>query len=177
MLFMKGSPDAPKCGFSRQIVEILTANNIPFASFDILTNEIIRAGLKTYSDWPTFPQLFVTGEFVGGLDIIKEIASGGDLKTQLGEENLSIFYVDLLIILLANNYYLRSYIRSFFHSLYFVLFYLLVLPVSGPLDKKHIFSSFGPSPELARSFKIFFFDNFDHNIRLPIGVTFLIPSF
>ena len=88
MLFMKGSPDAPKCGFSRQIVEILTSNNIPFASFDILTDETVRAGLKTYSDWPTFPQLYVTGEFVGGLDIIKEIAHGGDLKTQLGEENI-----------------------------------------------------------------------------------------
>ena len=85
---MKGSPDAPKCGFSRQIVEILTSNNIPFASFDILTDETVRAGLKTYSDWPTFPQLYVTGEFVGGLDIIKEIAHGGDLKTQLGMENI-----------------------------------------------------------------------------------------
>ena len=175
---MKGSPDAPKCGFSRQIVEILTANNIPFASFDILTNETIRAGLKTYSDWPTFPQLYVTGEFVGGLDIIKEIASGGDLKTQLGEENLSISYNDLLIILLANYCYLRSYIRSFYHSLHFGLFfYLLVLTVSGPVDKRHIFSSFCPSPELAIFFKTFFFDNFDHIIQLPIGVTFLIPSF
>ena len=84
MLFMKGSPSTPKCGFSRQIIEILMANGIPFASFDILTDETIRAGLKTFSDWPTFPQLYVNGDFVGGLDIIKEIANEGDLKTQLG---------------------------------------------------------------------------------------------
>ena len=84
MLFMKGSPSAPRCGFSRQITEILSTNDIPFASFDILNDENIRAGLKTYSDWPTFPQLYVFGEFVGGLDVIKELSSGGDLKSQLG---------------------------------------------------------------------------------------------
>ena len=84
MLFMKGSPAAPRCGFSRQITEILSSNNIPFASFDILSDESVRAGLKTLSDWPTFPQLYVHGEFVGGLDIIKEIATSGDLASELG---------------------------------------------------------------------------------------------
>ena len=81
---MKGSPAAPRCGFSRQITEILSSNNIPFASFDILSDESVRAGLKTLSDWPTFPQLYVHGEFVGGLDIIKEIATSGDLASELG---------------------------------------------------------------------------------------------
>ena len=81
---MKGSPAAPRCGFSRQITEILSLNNIPYASFDILTDENVRAGLKTLSDWPTFPQLYVRGEFVGGLDIIKEIATSGDLASELG---------------------------------------------------------------------------------------------
>jgi Grx4 family monothiol glutaredoxin len=84
MLFMKGSPSVPKCGFSRQIVEILQSNNIPFASFDILSDEEVRAGLKTYSDWPTYPQLYVNGVLMGGLDIVKEMAAQGDLKEQLG---------------------------------------------------------------------------------------------
>lgn len=81
---MKGSPTAPRCGFSRQITEILSSNDIPYASFDILSDENARAGLKTLSDWPTFPQLYVHGEFVGGLDIIKEIAASGNLASELG---------------------------------------------------------------------------------------------
>ena len=76
MLFMKGSPDSPKCGFSRAIVDILRVNNIPFSSFDILTDEEVRAGLKTYSDWPTYPQLYVNGALIGGIDIVKELAAG-----------------------------------------------------------------------------------------------------
>lgn len=83
MLFMKGSPAQAKCGFSRKIVEILQTNNIPFASFDILTDEEVRSGLKTYSDWPTYPQLYVKGTLIGGLDIVKEMAESGDLKEQL----------------------------------------------------------------------------------------------
>jgi len=75
MLFMKGVPDAPRCGFSRQIVEILQSKQVPFASFDILGDEEVRAGLKTYSDWPTFPQLYVGGSLIGGLDIVKEMAA------------------------------------------------------------------------------------------------------
>ena len=84
MLFIKGSPSAPKCGFSRQIVEILQSNSIPFASFDILADEEVRAGLKVYSDWPTYPQLYVNGVLVGGLDIVKEMVAQGDLKEQMG---------------------------------------------------------------------------------------------
>jgi Grx4 family monothiol glutaredoxin len=73
MLFMKGSPTAPRCGFSRQVVEILSEAKIGFGSFDILTDEEVRQGLKDYSDWPTYPQLYVKGELVGGLDILKEM--------------------------------------------------------------------------------------------------------
>jgi Grx4 family monothiol glutaredoxin len=90
MLFMKGSPTAPRCGFSRQIVEILQTNEIPFASFDILTDEQVRSDLKVYSDWPTYPQLYVAGEIIGGLDIVKELAAGGDLKKELGIEKLQL---------------------------------------------------------------------------------------
>jgi Grx4 family monothiol glutaredoxin len=85
MLFMKGSPAAPRCGFSRQITEILSENNVPFASFDILTNESVREALKKYSDWPTYPQLYVSGELIGGLDILKDIASSGNLASELGK--------------------------------------------------------------------------------------------
>jgi Grx4 family monothiol glutaredoxin len=84
MLFMKGSPSEPRCGFSRKIVEVLNSNGIAFSSFDILTDQDVREGLKKYSDWPTFPQLYVKSELVGGLDIVKEMAEGGDLKSQFG---------------------------------------------------------------------------------------------
>lgn len=90
MLFMKGSPCQPRCGFSRKIVEILQTNAVPFASFDILTDEEVRAGLKEYSDWPTFPQLYVNGTLAGGLDILQEMAAAGNLKEQLGVQNLSL---------------------------------------------------------------------------------------
>lgn len=73
MLFMKGSPSAPQCGFSRQLVAILRENQVRFGFFDILKDDTVRQGLKTFSDWPTFPQLYMNGEFQGGLDIIKEL--------------------------------------------------------------------------------------------------------
>ena len=86
MLFMKGMPDAPRCGFSRQVVEILRNSDIPFASFDILSDEEVRNGLKTFSEWPTYPQLYVNGALIGGLDIVKEMASDPNvpLSEQLG---------------------------------------------------------------------------------------------
>lgn len=83
MLFMKGNPDAPRCGFSRQIVGILRDEGADFGSFDILEDEEVRSGLKTLFDWPTFPQLYVKGELIGGLDIVKEMAESGELKTVL----------------------------------------------------------------------------------------------
>lgn len=79
MLFMKGLPSAPRCGFSRQIVEILNEQKVPFDAFDILQDNDVRQGLKEYSDWPTFPQLYVEGDFIGGLDIVKEMKQDGSL--------------------------------------------------------------------------------------------------
>jgi Grx4 family monothiol glutaredoxin len=90
VLFMKGSPDVPRCGFSRQIVAILKQNDVPFATFDILSDEDVRQGLKIYSDWPTYPQLYVNGALIGGLDIVKEMAVGGDLKEHLGVTSLQL---------------------------------------------------------------------------------------
>lgn len=91
MLFMKGSPQAPKCGFSRTIVEILQTHSVPFSTFDILTDNDVREGLKVYSEWPTYPQLYVAGEFVGGLDIVKEMVSSGQpLIAALGIDKMTI---------------------------------------------------------------------------------------
>ncbi|XP_008939862.1 PREDICTED: glutaredoxin-3, partial [Merops nubicus] len=81
MLFMKGSPKEPRCGFSRQLVEILNKHNISFSSFDVFSDEEVRQGLKTYSNWPTYPQLYVAGELIGGLDIVKELEASGELDT------------------------------------------------------------------------------------------------
>ena len=83
MLFMKGIPSSPKCGFSRQIVEILDSFDISYDAFNILEDEEVRQGLKEYSDWPTYPQLYVEGDLVGGLDIVREMEEGGDLKELL----------------------------------------------------------------------------------------------
>ena len=83
MLFMKGSPDAPRCGFSRQIVEILKGTGKAFETFDILTDDEVRQGLKTFSNWPTYPQLYVGGELQGGLDIVKEYLENDELADLL----------------------------------------------------------------------------------------------
>ncbi|XP_044096691.1 glutaredoxin-3 [Neovison vison] len=81
MLFMKGTPQEPRCGFSKQMVEILNKHNIQFSSFDIFSDEEVRQGLKTYSNWPTYPQLYVSGELIGGLDVIKELEASDELDT------------------------------------------------------------------------------------------------
>ncbi|XP_077455289.1 glutaredoxin 3 [Stigmatopora argus] len=83
MLFMKGSREEVRCGFSRQIVEILNGAGVDYQTFDILGDEEIRQGLKTYSNWPTYPQLYVKGELVGGLDIVKELRESGELQSVL----------------------------------------------------------------------------------------------
>jgi Grx4 family monothiol glutaredoxin len=83
MLFMKGIPSSPRCGFSRQIVEILDSYNVSYDAFNILEDEEVRQGLKEYSDWPTYPQLYVEGDLVGGLDIVREMEESGDLKDLL----------------------------------------------------------------------------------------------
>ncbi len=78
-LFMKGTPDDPQCGFSAQIVSILAELEIEFKSFDILSDENIRQGIKEYANWPTIPQLYINGKFIGGCDIVRELAASGEL--------------------------------------------------------------------------------------------------
>jgi len=83
MLFMKGHPDEPKCGFSKQFVAIMKEMNAEYGTFDILTDDEVRQGLKTYSNWPTFPQLYIDGELIGGLDIVREMIEAGELQSML----------------------------------------------------------------------------------------------
>jgi len=83
MLFMKGNPDEPKCGFSKQTIALLHSINAEFGTFDILQDDEVRQGLKTFSNWPTFPQLYLDGELLGGLDILKEMHEGGELASTL----------------------------------------------------------------------------------------------
>lgn len=80
VLFMKGNPDQPRCGFSRKIVGLLKDQKVPFSHFDILSDEAVRQQLKIVNNWPTFPQLIVNGEFVGGLDIVQEMVENGELQ-------------------------------------------------------------------------------------------------
>jgi len=79
-LFMKGTPDVPQCGFSLSVANILKHLNIKFESLNVLDNEDIRQGIKSYSDWPTIPQLYVKGKFIGGCDIVKEMFEKGELQ-------------------------------------------------------------------------------------------------
>ncbi|PFX21574.1 glutaredoxin-3-like [Stylophora pistillata] len=83
VLFMKGSPQEPRCGFSRQMIELLNSHEADYSHFDILTDNEVRQGLKVYSNWPTYPQLYVDGELIGGLDIVKELAASGELTSTL----------------------------------------------------------------------------------------------
>lgn len=84
VLFMKGTPDGPRCGFSRQFVAILKKRNIPYSYFDIYTDESVRQGLKVVNNWPTFPQLIVNGEFIGGLDVIKDLIENDEFDDAVG---------------------------------------------------------------------------------------------
>lgn len=79
MVFMKGDRNTPRCGFSKQLIQILNEINVAYETFDILSDEEVRQGLKTYSDWPTYPQVYVNGELQGGLDIVKEMVASGEL--------------------------------------------------------------------------------------------------
>jgi monothiol glutaredoxin len=83
-LYMKGTPQAPMCGFSAQAVGILKSYGVAFGSFDVLSDEAIRQGIKEYADWPTIPQLYIKGEFIGGCDIMTEMHQSGELAGLLG---------------------------------------------------------------------------------------------
>ena len=82
-LFMKGTPDSPQCGFSMAVSNILKHLNVKFKGINVLEDESIRHGIKDYSDWPTVPQLYIKGDFVGGCDIVKEMFEKGELKDLL----------------------------------------------------------------------------------------------
>ena len=88
MLFMKGTPVFPQCGFSAAVVQILSELGVKFKSVDVLKDAEIRQGIKEFSNWPTIPQLYVKGEFVGGCDIVREMFETGELKTLLAEKGL-----------------------------------------------------------------------------------------
>ncbi|MFT5127401.1 MAG: monothiol glutaredoxin [Rhodothermales bacterium] len=83
MLYMKGTPDAPMCGFSKHVSAILKHYNAEFAAANVLEDAELRQGIKDFSDWPTVPQLYVDGEFVGGCDITTELMESGELETML----------------------------------------------------------------------------------------------
>ena len=82
-LFMKGNPEMPQCGFSQRVTEILQSLNLEFDSFDVLSDEDVRQGIKEFANWPTIPQLYIDGKFVGGCDIIEQMDSNGELKKLL----------------------------------------------------------------------------------------------
>ena len=88
VLFMKGTPDQPRCGFSAVVVQILDHLDVPFVGVDVLSDEDIRNEIKSFTDWPTIPQLYVKGEFVGGSDIVREMFQTGELKPFLTEQGV-----------------------------------------------------------------------------------------
>ena len=83
VLFMKGTPTFPQCGFSAHLISILTAEEVSFTSHDVLSDNALRSNIKEYSNWPTIPQLYVKGEFIGGADIVNEMYDSGELSRVL----------------------------------------------------------------------------------------------
>ncbi|MND99854.1 Glutaredoxin-4 [compost metagenome] len=90
VLFMKGTPDAPRCGFSSLAVQILDHVGAAFVGVDVLQDEALRDGIKSFTDWPTIPQLYVKGEFVGGSDIVREMFQAGELQALMVEKGVPL---------------------------------------------------------------------------------------
>ena len=88
ILFMKGTPEAPQCGFSGRVAQILAHMQVPYQGVNVLENGTLREGIKAYSNWPTIPQLYIKGEFVGGCDIVTEMFQNGQLKQTLDEKGI-----------------------------------------------------------------------------------------
>ena len=88
-LFMKGTPDAPQCGFSLAVSNILKIMEVKFKGINVLESQNLREGIKEYSEWPTIPQLYIKNEFIGGCDIVKEMFDNGELKKLFTEKNIS----------------------------------------------------------------------------------------
>lgn len=89
VVFMKGTPAFPQCGFSGQIVQILDYLGVEYKGVNVLSTDDLRQGIKEYADWPTIPQLYVKGEFVGGCDIVREMFQAGELQTFFGENGVA----------------------------------------------------------------------------------------
>ena len=85
MIYMKGTPDLPQCGFSAQTVNVFKSYNVAFGARNVLEDPALRQGIKDFTEWPTIPQVFINGEFVGGCDIINELHQNGELKKLLGQ--------------------------------------------------------------------------------------------
>ena len=90
VLYMKGTPVFPQCGFSAAVVGVLTHLGVPFRGINVLDDMAIREGIKSFSDWPTIPQLYVKGEFIGGCDIIREMFEEGELRPFLAEQGIEL---------------------------------------------------------------------------------------
>ena len=90
VLFMKGTPQFPMCGFSSQVVQILDYMGVEYKGVNVLDNEEVRQGIKEYANWPTIPQLYVKGEFIGGCDIIREMFQDGELATHLTQSGVKV---------------------------------------------------------------------------------------
>ena len=88
ILFMKGTPDFPQCGFSSQVVQLLSHLGVSFTGVNVLENDDLRQGVKEFSSWPTIPQLYVKGEFVGGCDIVREMFESGELRPLFEQKGL-----------------------------------------------------------------------------------------
>jgi monothiol glutaredoxin len=88
VLFMKGVPAAPQCGFSGAVVQILAGLKVPFKGVDVLSDPQVREGIKSFSNWPTIPQLYVKGEFLGGADIVREMFQAGELAALLSDKGI-----------------------------------------------------------------------------------------
>jgi monothiol glutaredoxin len=89
VLFMKGTPKFPQCGFSSQVVQILGYLEVPYTTVNVLESDDVRNGIKAFSNWPTIPQLYVKGEFMGGCDIVREMFQSGELASHLTEKNIA----------------------------------------------------------------------------------------
>jgi monothiol glutaredoxin len=90
VVFMKGTPQFPMCGFSGQVVQILDHLGVPYKGLNVLENDELRQGIKTYSNWPTIPQLYLKGEFVGGCDIIREMFQAGELQALFTDKGVAV---------------------------------------------------------------------------------------
>jgi monothiol glutaredoxin len=88
IVFMKGEPEQPRCGFSAAVVQILDHLGVEYVGVDVLQSEALRQGIKSFSDWPTIPQLYVKGEFVGGSDIVREMFSTGELQAMFEQQGV-----------------------------------------------------------------------------------------